>query len=171
MDIFEPVLENRYRVRSETLGFKQPVKLCICLIELSSSCICIYIIYTYIYTYMYIQYIYIQAKYTHVCNPRHQNILQKELSVSRRTATRSQRKSMIVQTSPTMPRCHSPSTTVSPLGKQFFLVLSLVSNQSTGLTTFELADNHLIQKLSAPFKMIILISAMVKKFIYRLNRI
>jgi len=39
----------------------------------------------------------------------------KELSVSRRAATRSQRKSMIVQTtSPTMPRCHSPST-LSPL--------------------------------------------------------
>merc|ERR1719238_1178872 len=39
----------------------------------------------------------------------------KELSVSRRAANRSQRKSMIVQTtSPTMPRCHSPST-LSPL--------------------------------------------------------
>ena len=83
--------------------------------------------------------------------------VQKELSVSRRAQTRSQRKSMIVQvnkvpcsvkaifdisktvkhyvtinekenspvkptvcspqtTSPTMPRCHSPSTTLSPLG-------------------------------------------------------
>ena len=83
--------------------------------------------------------------------------MQKELSVSRRAQTRSQRKSMIVQvnkvpcsikaifyasktvkhyitidekdnspvkpnvcclqtTSPTMPRCHSPSTTLSPLG-------------------------------------------------------
>jgi len=39
----------------------------------------------------------------------------KELSVSRRATSRSQRKSMIVQTSPTLPRCHSPSSCVSPL--------------------------------------------------------
>lgn len=39
----------------------------------------------------------------------------KELSVSRRTTNRNQRKSMIVQTSPTLPRCHSPNTAVSPL--------------------------------------------------------
>jgi microtubule-associated serine/threonine kinase len=40
----------------------------------------------------------------------------KELSVSRRATNRNQRKSMIVQnTSPTLPRCHSPNTAVSPL--------------------------------------------------------
>jgi len=39
----------------------------------------------------------------------------KELSVNRRATSRSQRKSMIVQTSPTLPRCHSPSSCVSPL--------------------------------------------------------
>ena len=45
--------------------------------------------------------------------------LQKELSLSntRRpsAATARHRKSMIVQTSPTLPRCHSPGANVSPL--------------------------------------------------------
>ena len=36
--------------------------------------------------------------------------------MSRRAAGRSQRKSMIVQTSPILPRCHSPSSLQSPLG-------------------------------------------------------
>ncbi|CAB4069212.1 MAST [Lepeophtheirus salmonis] len=40
----------------------------------------------------------------------------KELSLSnRRPSTRTHRKSMIIQTSPTLPRCHSPSANVSPL--------------------------------------------------------
>merc|ERR1719376_395808 len=37
------------------------------------------------------------------------------VSSHRRPSTRSHRKSMIVQTSPTLPRCHSPSSNVSPL--------------------------------------------------------
>ena len=94
--------------------------------------------------------------------------MQKELSVSRRAQTRSQRKSMIVQvnkvpcsikaifhisktvkhyvtidekeispvkptvcslqtTSPTMPRCHSPSTTLSPLGGWSMIMFELLS--------------------------------------------
>ena len=94
--------------------------------------------------------------------------VQKELSVSRRAQTRSQRKSMIVQvnkvpcsikaifdisktvkhyvtidekeispvkptvcslqtTSPTMPRCHSPSTTLSPLGEWSMIMFELLS--------------------------------------------
>ena len=45
--------------------------------------------------------------------------LQKELSLSgasrRPSAATRHRKSMIVQTSPTLPRCHSPGANVSPL--------------------------------------------------------
>jgi len=50
----------------------------------------------------------------------------KELSVNRRATSRSQRKSMIVQTSPTLPRCHSPSSCVSPLGAYRICFIYLV---------------------------------------------